>query len=467
MRFFKLVQQHLGGGENENERISEQDLESPFVEILTKLRRFQRKHHKVPVELYCCWIILYAIAMADYDQDNVELCENVLKTKDGIDRLALYNSSVGRFPNALGAFLYPIYGHGELPQAFCRRAAVKDSPRENRQILGLEDEKWKVARGICITRSSLRPDTSNFLVVYPPRSLYPEQVTSIQALHIGSDLAVCPSGMFVLYFCTLCHDANQGINSLNAAMDSLLTLAKSSHSESSTTVHSENSAEVKPAVLWKALYIQEVTMLSSHRSNLLRPLITTELGCMDCISVVHGEPLPQMVFATDLHSRTFLQLPKSVGVDFRASPLITTELGCTDCILVVHSEPQVQVGSRYFTFDYVYGGSTGLPSSALYDDCVSPLVDALFHGRNATGLAYGEVLMDEVYDLLVPNSPKGVAPLMRARVSIQIRDMRDGGTTLAGVTEAVVRTKEEMAKYLSRGSHSCAIESTDMNSQSR
>ena len=30
-----------------------------------------------------------------------------------------------RFPNALGAFMYPIYGQGELPQAFCRRAAVK------------------------------------------------------------------------------------------------------------------------------------------------------------------------------------------------------------------------------------------------------------------------------------------------------------------------------------------------------
>nr|POF02943.1 rab escort protein 1 [Quercus suber] len=84
-------------------------------------------------------------------------------------------------------------------------------------------------------------------------------------------------------------------------MDSLLTLPKSSHSESSTTVHSEKSAEVKPAVLWKALYIQELTMdqfesinstampdgnfnynnildaalkLSSHRSNLLRNSLT-------------------------------------------------------------------------------------------------------------------------------------------------------------------------------------------------
>lgn len=30
-----------------------------------------------------------------------------------------------RFSNANGAIIYPIYGQGELPQAFCRRAAVK------------------------------------------------------------------------------------------------------------------------------------------------------------------------------------------------------------------------------------------------------------------------------------------------------------------------------------------------------
>lgn len=63
--------------------------------------------------------------MAEYDQENADVCRSVLKTKDGIDRLALYHSSVGRFPNAPGAMIYPIYGQGELPQAFCRRAAVK------------------------------------------------------------------------------------------------------------------------------------------------------------------------------------------------------------------------------------------------------------------------------------------------------------------------------------------------------
>lgn len=35
------------------------------------------------------------------------------------------SSSCLRFPNAPGAMLYPMYGQGELPQAFCRRAAVK------------------------------------------------------------------------------------------------------------------------------------------------------------------------------------------------------------------------------------------------------------------------------------------------------------------------------------------------------
>ncbi|XP_061346069.1 rab escort protein 1 isoform X2 [Gastrolobium bilobum] len=238
MRFFKLVQQHLAD-DNQSERILEEDLESPFVSFLEKMR--------LPPKIKS--ILLYAIAMVDYDQDNDEVCKDLLKTKDGIDRLAQYSSSVGRFPNAPGALLYPIYGEGELPQAFCRRAAVKgciyvlrmpvvsllmdkvtgfykgvrlasgqdlyshqlildpsftipsplslsprDFPSERLQMLSQIDIKGIVARGICVTRSSIKPDVSNCSVVYPPRSLYPEQVTSIRALQIGSNLAVCPGG---------------------------------------------------------------------------------------------------------------------------------------------------------------------------------------------------------------------------------------------------------------------------------
>ena len=34
--------------------------------------------------------------MVDYDQEDVGGCRDLLKTKDGIDQLALYNASVGR-----------------------------------------------------------------------------------------------------------------------------------------------------------------------------------------------------------------------------------------------------------------------------------------------------------------------------------------------------------------------------------
>ncbi|MBA0837110.1 hypothetical protein Goarm_009290 [Gossypium armourianum] len=217
---------------------------------------------------------------------------------------------------------------------------------------------------------------------------------------------------------------------------------------------------------------------------------------------------------------------ESVRVAVNIRPLITTELlhGCTDCITVVPGEPQVHIGSHAFTYDYVYGGA-GSPSSAIFDDCVAPLVDALFHGYNATVLAYGqtgsgktytmgtnytgegsnggiipkvmetmfkrveatkhsteilirvsfiEIFKEEVFDLLDSNSAtlskaEGAPfskPTAPGRLPIQIRETVNGGITLAGVTEAEVRTKEEMASYLSRGSLSRATGSTNMNSQS-
>ncbi|KAM1164193.1 hypothetical protein ACFX2I_023706 [Malus domestica] len=92
MRFFKLVWQHLeafdgggGGGDQgskENSRsskISDEDLESPFVDFLNRMPL----PHKIKS------IILYAIAMLYYDQDNLEACKSILMKRDGIERLAL------------------------------------------------------------------------------------------------------------------------------------------------------------------------------------------------------------------------------------------------------------------------------------------------------------------------------------------------------------------------------------------
>ncbi|KAL8246838.1 hypothetical protein R6Q59_008054 [Mikania micrantha] len=302
--FFKLVQGHLEAvksvdiGSDDGKMISEEDLESPFVVFLDKM--------KLPPKIKS--IILYAIAMVDYDQDAGESCKDILRTRDGIDRLALYHSSVGRFPNALGALIYPIYGQGELPQAFCRRAAVKgclyvlrmpvisvllnkdsgnyngvklvsgqeitsnklvinpsftitSSPSEPLQdvykVFNVGTVTGKLARGICITKSSLKPDASSCLVIYPPRSLYPEQATSIRVLQLSSNLAVCPSGMFVFYISVVCDDALEGKKSLHAAIDNLFSRHTSSPTDSGSTDQTE-SAKVKPTLLWSALYIQDL-----------------------------------------------------------------------------------------------------------------------------------------------------------------------------------------------------------------
>ncbi|XP_022848841.1 kinesin-like protein KIN-4C [Olea europaea var. sylvestris] len=213
-----------------------------------------------------------------------------------------------------------------------------------------------------------------------------------------------------------------------------------------------------------------------------------------------------------------------VAVNIR--PLVTSELlvGCTDCISVFPAESQVQIGSHSFTFDYIFG-SGGYPCSRIFDECVAPLVDSLFHGYNGTVLAYGqtgsgktytmgtnyhgeehqngvipkvmdtifskvesmkeskeflirvsfiEIFKEDVFDLLDQNIPfvsrNDVPPVVKstcpARVPIQIRETVSGGITLAGVREAEVNTKDEMASYLLQGSVSRATGSTNMNSQS-
>ncbi|XP_073121851.1 rab escort protein 1 isoform X2 [Henckelia pumila] len=262
MKFFKLVQAHFSE-ESEEDRIPEEDLESPFVEFLSKIGLSQKLKS----------IILYAIVNANYDQDNIEACKDVINTKSGISRLALHHSSVGRFANANGAMIYPIYGQGELPQAFCRRAAVKgciyvlrmpivsvlmDKP-SNLRDAGRIDAKDKVARGICIANNSIRSEVSNCLVFFPPRSLYPEQIASVRVFQLSSNVAVCPPGMFVTYLSAMSVDAVEGKKLLDAAINALFSIPLPGNSESSGIDNSSENIEVKPSLLWSALYMQERT----------------------------------------------------------------------------------------------------------------------------------------------------------------------------------------------------------------
>ncbi|CAF2373952.1 unnamed protein product [Brassica napus] len=255
-----------------------------------------------------------------HDQDNTEeTCEHVLKTKEGIDRLALYITSISRFSNAHGALMYPMYGQGELPQAFCRRAAVKgcvyvcfcisvlccygylftknetggykgvrlasgqeifsqklvmdpcvnigleslssltDQQKETLRVLVPKEtsSKEKIARGICIIRGSVKAEISNALVVFPPKSLFPEQLTAVRVLQLGSGLAVCPPDMHALYLSTVCGDDNQG---KTAVLSAISTLIRPQVPEDLQTdsIAENDTAVTKPVVIWRALYVQEL-----------------------------------------------------------------------------------------------------------------------------------------------------------------------------------------------------------------
>ncbi|KAL0714007.1 hypothetical protein Bca4012_020985 [Brassica carinata] len=225
----------------------------------------------------------------------------------------------------------------------------------------------------------------------------------------------------------------------------------------------------------------------------------------------------------ELHSSSSSPESCSVKVAVNVRPLIGDEIsqGCRECVSVSPVTPQVQMGTHSFTFDHVYGGSNGSPSSSMFKECVAPLVDGLFHGYNATVLAYGqtgsgktytmgtafkdgssnglipqvmtalfhkiesvkhqmefqlhvsfiEILKEEVLDLLdsVPfsrlaNGTPGKVGLSKSPV--QIRESPNGVITLSGATEVPIATKEEMASCLEQGSLTRATGSTNMNNQS-
>ncbi|XP_008796394.2 rab escort protein 1 [Phoenix dactylifera] len=310
MKFLKLVQQHIGSGDGEGAAaaaeaavaISAEDLEIPFAEFLKKQR--------LPPKIKS--IILYAIALANYDQDNAESCKKLITTKEGIESLALYNSSVGRFPNAVSAFIYPMYGHGELPQAFCRCAAVKGAlyvlrmpvvslliDKESGQYKGVRLASHQdifshhlvmepsfqvpssvahsnivgeglnasnltgyVARGVCITSGPIQQGSSNILVVFPPKSLHSEQLTTVRALQLSSNVAVCPSGLFVVYLSTPCDDVILGKEYVCAAMNALFIVQNSDISKGGISTNDEGTGETRPTLLWSSVHVQELTQAS-------------------------------------------------------------------------------------------------------------------------------------------------------------------------------------------------------------
>nr|XP_043615607.1 kinesin-like protein KIN-4A [Erigeron canadensis] len=213
----------------------------------------------------------------------------------------------------------------------------------------------------------------------------------------------------------------------------------------------------------------------------------------------------------------------NVKVALHIRPLLRHERqnGGQECLDVVPGSAQVLMGSHSFIFDHVYGG--GSPSEKMFEECVMPLLDALFQGYNSTVIAYGqtgsgktytmgtnpkesshrglifqvmstifnkietlkdqsefqlhvsfiEILKEEVRDLLdsavierEESNDGNPENAVAGKQQLQIRKASDGSVSLSGSSEVNVCTQKEMTACLEQGCSSRSVASTDMNNQS-
>ncbi|CAL8462001.1 g1532 [Coccomyxa elongata] len=108
MRFLQKAQQSFLGQPTGLER------DKAFVEVLREEGLAQPLRD----------VIMYALACIPSSQEEPGLTGRPVSAAGGMAALARYMESVGRYGADTAAFLVPLYGGGELPQAFCRVAAV-------------------------------------------------------------------------------------------------------------------------------------------------------------------------------------------------------------------------------------------------------------------------------------------------------------------------------------------------------
>ncbi|KAI3968073.1 hypothetical protein MKW92_019115, partial [Papaver armeniacum] len=172
------------------------------------------------------------------------------------------------FTNALGAMIYPTYGQGELPQAFCRCAAVKGALYVLRlTVIALLLSKEILSQHMVINFSVTGPsppfvprapnlpeecsesDDKGKVIEkvarYSKGFVCFEQVSSIRVLQLGSGLSFCPS------------------KSLRAAMNFLVAPPLSENPQDTSCIQSVNVGDAKPTLLWKATFVQELEKASS------------------------------------------------------------------------------------------------------------------------------------------------------------------------------------------------------------
>ena len=187
--------------------------DKPYSEFLQSRRLTPNLQH----------FIIHAIAMVKPE----------ITTLEGLKATQSFLQSLGRYGNT--PFIWPLYGAGELPQAFCRMCAVFGGlyclrrgasaitfNEENHQCTGIISNsqllkcKWLisgcsylpecfrneysqfVSRAVFITCSSVKASDEEFITVLsmPPTS---EGGEPVRVVELGSAAMACPKGLYVVH----------------------------------------------------------------------------------------------------------------------------------------------------------------------------------------------------------------------------------------------------------------------------
>ena len=218
----------------------------------------------------------YALALADSDQGAASAIEGgslILNREEGRARVGTYLRSVGRFGAGQGAFLAPLWGSGELPQAFCRSCAVKSgvyrlkcapvavvleggegvvgenaTPRVAGVRLStgetvrcqslflspdigateveggeLDSARGYISRAVCIAEGLLTDLPANTIVTFPPGAIGNSSV--VRCLQSGAGTKVAPAGRGVFTFSTRASSGSSAREDLQAAVEAVLDTA--------------------------------------------------------------------------------------------------------------------------------------------------------------------------------------------------------------------------------------------------
>ncbi|KAL9971645.1 hypothetical protein ACROYT_G017841 [Oculina patagonica] len=233
--------------------------DKPYSEFLQSRRLTPNLQH----------FIIHAIAMVKPETVTVQ----------GLKATQSFLQSLGRYGNT--PFIWPLYGAGELPQAFCRMCAVFGGlyclrrgasaitvSEANRECTGVISEKqalkckWLitefsyvpemfkkectqfVSRAIFITCSSLKASDEDHITVLsvPPSS---EGGEPVRVIELGPTAMACPKGLYVV------HLVSKGLSSAKDDLEP--TADKLFHFPSEGNVQSD-----KPTVLWSLYFNQAI-----------------------------------------------------------------------------------------------------------------------------------------------------------------------------------------------------------------